>query len=529
MCRKMTFRTLLWILAGLAIAPTAGAFGWLWFGRQAETIGVPDMEIAAAVVLAVLIFVLLPLIFVAQRKVAAPLGELQEKAARMLNGDYSVSFACEGGDEVSQACCTVESLVSRLVRDMGFAQGVLKGMDSPFLVVDEEEKVCLTNPEVLKMLQHEGRPEDHYGENISIFFYGDASRRSVLRDSLETHKVTIREVVLTGRKGGQRNVHVHASPLFDLNGKLMGALCVYQDRTELRAREAEILEKNQAISNAVHDSESVSMDVARRAQEVAEQVDGASHEVDKQAQLATEAASAMVQMNVAVSDVARSASAAARQATEARDKAQEGSSVVDEAMAAIADVARQSEALRESMGELGQRAEGIGRVMNVITDIADQTNLLALNAAIEAARAGEAGRGFAVVADEVRKLAEKTMQATGEVGSAIHAIQDGARISVQGVQSAVEAVERSRSLSAASGEMLGAIVELVNDTTDQVQSIATAAEEQSATSEHVNAAVDEVKSISTQASQELSSATHGIHELASLAAQLKDILERIAN
>jgi methyl-accepting chemotaxis protein len=528
MCKKMTVRRLLWGFAALAILPTAGGFAWLWSGRQAGAIDASQLEMVGPVVLAVLILGGLSLVLILQRKIVTPLKELEEKAARMLDGDYSVSFASEGKDEVAGACCTVETLVSRLVRDMGFAQGVLKGMDSPFLVVDKDEKVVLTNPEVLKMLQHDGKPEDHYGQNISVFFYGDASRRSVLRDSLETHKVTLREVVLTGRKGGQRKVHVHASPLFDLNGHLMGALCVYQDRTELRAREAEILEKNQAISTALQDSESVSMDVAQRAQEVAEQVDGASLEVTKQAGLATDAASAMVQMNTAVADVARSASSAAQQAAEARDKAQEGSGVVDEAMSAIADVARQSEALRQSMDELGQRAEGIGQVMNVITDIADQTNLLALNAAIEAARAGDAGRGFAVVADEVRKLAEKTMQATGEVGSAIHAIQDGARTSVQGVEAAVDAVERSRSLSAASGQVLTAIVQLVNDTSDQVQAIATAAEEQSVTSEHVNAAVDEVKSISEQASQELSNATQGIHELANSAAKLKDILERIA-
>ena len=165
--------------------------------------------------------------------------------------------------------------------------------------------------------------------------------------------------------------------------------------------------------------------------------------------------------------------------------------------------------------------------MNVITDIADQTNLLALNAAIEAARAGEAGRGFAVVADEGRKLAEKTMQATKEVGSAIHAIQEGARLNSQSVESAVKAIDRSRTLSAASGDALKAIVALVNDTNDQVQAIATAAEEQSATSEHINQAIDEVKDISQRASSELNEASRGIHELADLSAKLRSIIERI--
>ncbi|GFM36974.1 methyl-accepting chemotaxis protein [Desulfovibrio psychrotolerans] len=529
MLKGVSVKALIFTLVGVVLAMVFGGFGWLWLSATGDVVAVSTVSVVAGCAVAALLFLILPLSVLLVQRITGPLREIRQGVERVLDGDYTVCFACGGSDELAEMRLALESLITRLKHNLGFAQGVLKGIDTPFVVVDTKEKLTYTNASLIKILQHDGKPEDYYGQNVAHFFYGDASRRTVLRDSLENHTVTAREVEFTGRKGGKRTLFIHASPLFDLNGELMGALCIYQDLTELRTREAEILAKNEAISRAAQESEGVSTDVARLAQEISAQVEHTSNEVDRQTERAIDTATAMEEMNAAVYEVARNASTAAEQATEARSKAQEGSSVVAEAMNAIAEVARQSEALRTSMGELGTRAEGIGQVMNVITDIADQTNLLALNAAIEAARAGEAGRGFAVVADEVRKLAEKTMTATKEVGSAIQAIQEGTRQNTQSVDSAVKAVERSRSLSAASGEALKAIVHLVNDTSDQVQAIATAAEQQSATSEHINQAVDEVKNISQQAAAELNAATMGIRELAKRSAQLREIIERIEN
>jgi methyl-accepting chemotaxis protein len=344
---------------------------------------------------------------------------------------------------------------------------------------------------------------------VALFFYGDASRRTVLRDSLEHHTVTSREVDLTTRKGNTRRIQIHASPLFDLSGGLMGALCIYQDLTDLRAREAEIVSKNESIAAAVKSSETVSLTVSEIAGSVDQLIMQSARDAETQTERTVESASAMEQMNVAVLDVARSASAAAEQAGIACDKARQGAGV--------------------SMGDLGRQAEGIGQVMTVISDIADQTNLLALNAAIEAARAGDAGRGFAVVADEVRKLAEKTMQATSEVGAAITSIQAGTRNNVQNVEASVLAVQRSRELSSASGDSLREIVDLVIRTTDQVQAIATASEEQSSTSEHISQAVDEVRIISENSARSLAEAAGMVHKLSAKAGELQRIISTVAS
>ncbi len=250
---------------------------------------------------------------------------------------------------------------------------------------------------------------------------------------------------------------------------------------------------------------------------------------ERQRERTAESATAMEEMNATVMEVARNASEAAEHAEEARRKATEGSGVVESVVSSISDVNTKSMALRESLGELGQRAEGIGSVMGVISDIADQTNLLALNAAIEAARAGEAGRGFAVVADEVRKLAEKTMTATKEVHDAINAIQSASRENIRGMEEASSSVAQSTELATVAGDSLRAIVDIVQANADQVRAIATASEEQSAASEEISRGAEEVNQIALETAEVMTQSSHAVEELAELAQELQSLITDLKN
>jgi methyl-accepting chemotaxis protein len=293
---------------------------------------------------------------------------------------------------------------------------------------------------------------------------------------------------------------------------------------EAKAQEAKVVQLLDKMTHVATEAAEISEQLASASTELAAQVDEVSSGAEIQDQRSTETATAMEEMNAAVLEVARNSGSASNSADNTKEKAALGAEVVQLSVQANDRVMAQAQTLKKKMSSLGEEAEDIGRILDVISDIADQTNLLALNAAIEAARAGEAGRGFAVVADEVRKLAEKTMQATKEVGAAINEIQTGANENIQVVDVAVEAVREANTLAKESGDALKRIVQMAVETSDEVRSIATAAEEQSTVSEEINRAVEEISRVTAQTSAGMSEAAQAVTELAQLAEKLRNLI-----
>ncbi len=269
--------------------------------------------------------------------------------------------------------------------------------------------------------------------------------------------------------------------------------------------------------------------ISRAVGELTSRIEGVSRGVATQDERIGETVSAVEEMNASVSEVARNANAAATQAVNAGSKAHTGAQVVSRAITAIATVNRLAGELENAMAELGNQAQSIGHIINVISDIADQTNLLALNAAIEAARAGEAGRGFAVVADEVRKLAEKTMSATQEVGQAITNIQSGTNRNVSKVKEAAQAVNQVTTLAEESGSALNEIVFLVEESSTQVTCIATAAEEQSTVSGEITRAIENISVISAEIAQGMSESSSAVEHMVQQAKDLGSLITAFEN
>ena len=240
-----------------------------------------------------------------------------------------------------------------------------------------------------------------------------------------------------------------------------------------------------------------------------------------------EMAMAMEQMNLAVLDVAKNAAEAAGSTDTTREHAQEGSEVVNAALEDMTAIQSQAAEMEGDMRELTRHAEGIGHVLEVITDIADQTNLLALNAAIEAARAGEAGRGFAVVADEVRKLAEKTMTSTKHVATAVHDIQNGAARNSRSVDKAGSAIHEAVERSRMSRRTLDSIVELAGRASDQVRTIAAASEEQSATSETITRSFEDIRAVSEKTAVTMQNCSEALDNLGRQSRKLRQLIEEL--
>lgn len=247
-----------------------------------------------------------------------------------------------------------------------------------------------------------------------------------------------------------------------------------------------------------------------------EQARGAESQKEESEAVAT----AMEEMTSTVMEVAHNASSTAQAAAEGSESAKQGANLVQEAINSVKLVSTSAEQLESVLNTLEGRTEEIGRIISVINDIADQTNLLALNAAIEAARAGEAGRGFAVVADEVRKLAEKTMDATKEVETAIGHIQTGSIEAVKAMETTKVHVEKSSESSEEAGNALEAIMLNIDDMNIRISQIATAAEEQSAAAEEINARVEQINVIAGETSETAVDANRESSTLASLSQEL---------
>ena len=297
------------------------------------------------------------------------------------------------------------------------------------------------------------------------------------------------------------------------------------EQAEAASREAQ--SKTEAMLVAADKLEQVGGVVSSASTELSAQIEQSDRGAAESAQRLSEAATAMNEMNATVQEVAKNAGSASTASAETKQKAEAGAQVVEKAVHSIEQVHQMSLELKDDMAQLNEHAQDISRIMGVISDIADQTNLLALNAAIEAARAGEAGRGFAVVADEVRKLAEKTMASTQDVGNAIKSIQESTAKSMTGVDNAVERISEATELASRSGQSRGAIVATVEATADQVNAIATASEEQSAASEEINQSIVQVNDMSRQTAEAMAEAAKAVSDLAAQAQGLTDLIQEL--
>src|ERR1700690_569537 len=249
-----------------------------------------------------------------------------------------------------------------------------------------------------------------------------------------------------------------------------------------------------------------------------------SRGMNEQTSRSTQIATAAEEMSQTVVDVAKNTSNIAQISTQAFDHAKDGEGVVkrsvDEVQAIASTVAESSQVMQR----LGESSRQMGDIVGVINDIADQTNLLALNAAIEAARAGEQGRGFAVVADEVRKLSERTTQATSQINSMISSIQNEVEHAGVTMNTATSKVESGVEFSRKAGDSLGNIVGSVNTLQSMVQQIASATEEMSTVSETISSDIQGIAEGSKEISAGSGQIAQALSDLARLATELKGVV-----
>ncbi|MNO46173.1 Methyl-accepting chemotaxis protein PctB [compost metagenome] len=245
---------------------------------------------------------------------------------------------------------------------------------------------------------------------------------------------------------------------------------------------------------------------------------------DEQANRTNSVAAAINQLGAAAQEIAHNAAQASQHASSARHLAEEGQQVVDrsiQAMNRLSDLICTSSSHIET---LNSKTVNIGQILEVITSISQQTNLLALNAAIEAARAGEAGRGFAVVADEVRNLAHRTQESAQQVQSMIEELQVGARESVSTMGESQRHSQDSVSIANQAGERLGSVTQRIGEIDGMNQSVATATEEQTAVVDSINMDITEINTLNQEGVENLQSTLRACADLEQQAARLKHLV-----
>ncbi|WP_457571651.1 methyl-accepting chemotaxis protein [Desulfovulcanus sp.] len=502
----------------------------------------------------VILFVIGAAIFISML-IARPLQKATIFAQAVAAGDMDASLDVDQKDETGQVCAALKSIAETLKKMVsevkttaneirhgrlryrssakGFSgefAGMLEDINSladvfvndidnlpqPVMAIDKDFNVLYLNETGKKLAGSDAEGRKCY----EVFKTSDCQteRCACARAMRSLQKVTSETDAHPG--GLDLEIEYFGLPICDENGNAVGAFELVVDQTEIK----NMLNRMKRVAAEANE---ISERVSSASEELSAQVEQVSQGAEEQKARMGETATAMEEMNATVLEVAKNASNAAESAGTAKEEAENGEQIVERAIAAINRVSELAQGLKENMHALGSKAESIGQVMNVISDIADQTNLLALNAAIEAARAGEAGRGFAVVADEVRKLAEKTMGATREVGEAISSIQTAAKQNIESMDVASKAVEEATELAGESGEALKKIVDLSIENSNQIQSIATASEEQSATSEEISRSVEEVNRIVGETAEAMIQSSQAVQELARMASELREVIKEL--
>ncbi len=307
----------------------------------------------------------------------------------------------------------------------------------------------------------------------------------------------------------------------DLTARMVGTY-----RGDFQAIKDNINHLAESFNNALSDVSAAIQATASASSQISSSAEEMAAGAQEQSSQTSEVASAVDEMTRTIMDTTHNASNASQTAKSAGSIAKEGGKVVDQTiqgMNRIANVVKQS---AETVQQLGKSSDQIGEIVQVIDDIADQTNLLALNAAIEAARAGEQGRGFAVVADEVRKLAERTTKATKEIATMIKQIQQDTSEAVISMTSGTLEVDKGRELADEAGKSLAQIITGAQEVVDIVTQVAAASEEQSSAAEQISKNLEAINHVTNESATGIQQIARASEDLNRLTINLQELIAR---
>ncbi|GAB6161319.1 hypothetical protein JCM12298_04780 [Desulfothermus naphthae] len=296
-----------------------------------------------------------------------------------------------------------------------------------------------------------------------------------------------------------------------------------------KARDRAERSKTEGMREAAEQLHEIVEVLSSASEEMSAQIEETAKGTREQEEMMSQVSASMEDMNISIQDKKQNLDKLVQLAEETKEKADQGEKMVKELIDKISFLYENSNSQRTTMEELGKQAEGIDQITEVIRDIADQTNLLALNAAIEAARAGEAGKGFAVVADEVRKLAEKTMTATGEVGEFIKKIKISVNQNIELTNNSADVIDHINEIADDSGKRLKEVVEFIEKLANEVLEVANTMEEFLDLTSQINETVSRVSSISQETAEAMNQSEQAVNDLNRISHELYNLIQRLKN
>lgn len=299
-----------------------------------------------------------------------------------------------------------------------------------------------------------------------------------------------------------------------------------QRKDEIGSLAGAINDMSTSLSAMLAEVQTTTLEVSSAASQIAAGAEEMSSGMEHQRGQTSVVSAAIEEMSVSVSEVAKKSVDASNKSKEGGQHATQGGVTVNHTIDGMNAISQQVNDSVVAVGELSKRSEQIGEIIEVINDIADQTNLLALNAAIEAARAGEHGRGFAVVADEVRKLAERTTNATEEVADSIRSIQTETKQAITRMESSQDQVTNGVNLAEEAGIALEQIVCGSNEIVPMIQGIAAAAEEQSAAANEIAISIEQIDAVTNESAQGVTQIAESASMLSEKSKSLQDLVHR---
>ncbi|ACS79964.1 methyl-accepting chemotaxis protein [Maridesulfovibrio salexigens] len=476
-----------------------------------------------------ILVVLVTLVFL-RKSILGPLERIEIFVTSIAGGDFKANLEGKFKSEIKKLADGIQVMVAELKNKLGFSQGMLDGMTVPCLISDTEANISYINQPLCELLESGKSCESWIGRPVKDLLQAPPGEKGILTRCLdERHPIVNIERRLKTKKDNYRDVRIDAAPLYDLDNELIGGFAIIIDLSDMKAKEEQINDQHKVMVEITEKAQSISKYLTKGASEIETQVDQVSSNTEKQFDRIEYSSQAITEMNQTLLNSVTNAENATDQAKQTRAHAEDGMQTMTETSVAIDQLQALSDTVKANMHQLGEQSQSIGGIIGVINDIADQTNLLALNAAIEAARAGEAGRGFAVVADEVRKLAEKTMQSTREVEEAIKAIQESAQSNIENTDQTVEAVEHASNLVEKSVQAFQEISGMSVDTATEIEKIAQATDQQSEAHDQIHKSVEDLKMLAGDTKSDMQESAKSITSLARTAQELEKLIERLSN